>query len=90
MRTRRAGRTPSDRDAWMDARPLGLIELVQAFGAKGKYGRWLREHDTVTKVGDTLFMHGGISPKYATLQASDVNARVKAALASLTRRPNPC
>ncbi len=41
------------------------------------------------KVGDTLFLHGGISPKYATLQAAEVNARVKAALASPTPDAEP-
>jgi hypothetical protein len=80
---------PAYRSAWMDARPLGLIELVQAFSAKGKYGRWLREHDTIAKVGDTLFVHGGISPTYATLQASEVNTRVKTALASTTPETEP-
>jgi hypothetical protein len=84
------GATPQQREdaalksTWMAAHPPGWVELVQAFGAKGKYGRWLRQHDTIVKVGDTLFMHGGISPKYATLQVAEVNDRVRAALASAT------
>lgn len=87
--------TPQQRDdaaikaAWMAAHPPGWIELVQAFGAKGKYGRWLRQHDTVVKVGDTLFLHGGISPKYATLQVTEINDRVRTALASATPETEP-
>ncbi len=73
----------------MDERPLGWVELQQAFGAKGKYGKWLRQHDTVAKIGDTLFLHGGISPKYATLQVSEFNTRVKDALASPTPFADP-
>lgn len=80
---------PVYRSAWMEAHPPGWVELVLAFSAKGKYGKWLRQHDAVVKVGDTLFLHGGISPKYATLQAAEVNARVKAALASPTPDVEP-
>ena len=73
---------PAYRDAWMEARPLGWVELVQAFGARGKYGRWLRQHDTVLKIGDTLFLHGGISPKYVEIAAEEINTRVRTALAT--------
>jgi len=69
------------RSAWMDARPLGWVELLLAFSTQGKYGKWLRRHDTVVKVGDTLFLHGGISPKYLPLELKDVNDRVRTALA---------
>lgn len=80
---------PAYRNEWMQARPLGWVELVQAFGPKGKYGRWLRQHDTVVKVGDTLFLHGGISPKYATLQVDEINARVKAGLDATAPNAEP-
>jgi hypothetical protein len=87
--------TPQQRDdaalkaSWMATHPPGWIELVQAFGPKGKYGRWLRQHDTVVKVGDTLFLHGGLSPKYATLQVAEINDRVRTALASATPDTEP-
>jgi hypothetical protein len=73
---------PLYRSAWMADKPLGWVELTQAFSKEGKYGRWLRQHDTVVKIGTTLFLHGGISPKYATLAADQINARIKTALAS--------
>jgi len=75
---------PAYRSAWMADKPLGWVELMQAFGKQGKYGRWLRQHDTVVKVGTTLFLHGGISPKYATLPTDEINTRIKTALASDT------
>ena len=80
---------PVYRSAWMDARPLGWVELLQAFSTQGKYGKWLRRHDTVVKVGDTLFLHGGISPKYLPLELTDVNDRVRTALASSAAAPEP-
>jgi hypothetical protein len=73
---------PAFKATWMATHPPGWVELVRAFDVKGKYGRWLRQHDTVAKVGDTLFLHGGLSPKYATLQASEINERIRVALAS--------
>lgn len=73
---------PAYRTAWMDARPLGWVELLQAFSTQGKYGKWLRRHDTVVKVGDTLFLHGGISAKYVPLELKDINDRVRAGLGS--------
>jgi hypothetical protein len=75
---------PAYRSAWMADKPLGWVELIRAFSKQGKYGRWLRQHDTVAKIGTTLFLHGGISPKYATLQADEINTRIKTALASDT------
>ena len=80
---------PAYRSAWMGARPPGWVELLQAFGPRGTFGRWLRKHDTVVKVGDTLFLHGGIAPAYATLQADEINARVKKALAGPTPDAEP-
>ena len=77
---------PVYRSAWMADKPLGWVELMQAFSKQGKYGRWLRQHDTVVKIGTTLLLHGGISPKYAALQADEVNSRIRAALASNTPR----
>ncbi len=77
------------RKAWMQSRPLGWVELFQAFSARGKYGRWLRAHDTVVKVGDTLLLHGGISPKYAALPVTEINERIRVALASDTPGAEP-
>ncbi len=77
------------RREWMDARPLGWVELLQAFSARGRYGKWLRTHDAVVKVGDTLFVHGGISPTYAELTVDEVNRRVKAGLATAAPEAEP-
>jgi hypothetical protein len=77
------------REAWMAEHPLGWVELQQAFLPRGKYGKWLRAHDVVTRVGDTLFLHGGIAPAYATLTVDTINRRARAALASTTPLGEP-
>jgi hypothetical protein len=69
------------REQWDREHPLGWVEHRVAFGPKGRYGRWLRGRDVVARVGDTAFLHGGISPKYAALAADEINARVRAEMA---------
>lgn len=68
---------PGYRDAWNQDHPLGWVEHRQAFGPKGKYGKWLRTHNAIVRVGDLLLMHGGLSAKYADLTLAQVNARVR-------------
>jgi hypothetical protein len=63
---------------WMQAHPPGFIERQEAFGPRGKYGRWLRGLPAVNKVGDSIFLHGGFSPAVSTWTASKVNDAVKA------------
>jgi hypothetical protein len=63
--------------------PLGMIELRQAFGPEGEYGRWVRERATVARINGVLFLHGGISPEIAPLGCEGINAAVTKELAAL-------
>ncbi len=62
---------------WMQSHPLGFVEHRQAFSAQGKYGRWLRDHTAIARVGDTLFLHGGISPKVAGTSVDEINRNIR-------------
>jgi hypothetical protein len=73
------------RRQWNADHPLGWVEHRQAFGPKGDYGKWIRGHNTVVRVNDVLFLHGGISPKYASLPIREINDRARAELADFTR-----
>ena len=57
--------------------PLGFVEHAQAFSPKGQYGSWIVQQNAVVRIGDTLFLHGGISPKYADFSLRDLNERVR-------------
>jgi hypothetical protein len=70
---------------WMDANPLGLLEYSRAFRADGKYGRWLRHQPVVAKIGDTLFLHGGISPALKDQSINDLNRKGSEELAVFDR-----
>jgi Calcineurin-like phosphoesterase len=68
------------RKAWEKQHPLGWVERWIAFSQAGTYGKWLRRRNTVIRINGVLFLHGGISPKYASLEIHDINERVRAEL----------
>jgi hypothetical protein len=72
---------PDYREQWYAERPLGWVEHRQAFGPKGRYGKWLRQHNTAVRIDDYLFLHGGISPSLATTPLREINERVRAEIA---------
>ena len=71
------------RAAFLDQTPLGWVEMQVAFGPKGEYGRWLREHDTMVKINGIVFVHGGISPLVAALGCAKINATVRSELGAM-------
>ncbi len=44
------------------------------------YGPWILQHNVVIKINDTVFVHGGISPKYSLIRLADINDRIRAEL----------
>jgi len=65
------------RTKWESENPLGYIERRDAFEPSGKYGKWIRSLNAVIKIDETLFLHGGISPKYADMSIRDLNNRIR-------------
>lgn len=70
---------------WEAEHPLGWIEHRIAFQPGGKYHQWLAGHDSVVKVGDSLFLHAGLSPKYGGRPLSWLNDAIRAELQDLTK-----
>ena len=62
---------------WMARHPLGFVEQREAFGPNGSYGKWLREHSAVAKIGDEIFLHGGIHPNLAHLKLDTINSHIR-------------
>ena len=77
------------RKSFLDQTPLGWVEMKIAFGPKGEYGRWLREHDTMIAINGTVFVHGGISRAVATMGCATVNATVRSELAAAPASLSP-
>jgi len=66
--------------AFMEKYPLGYFEQRLAWMPNGELGRWVVTNPAVAVVGDSLFVHGGISTKYAALTVAQINEQVQAAL----------
>ena len=66
--------------AWLAKTPLGMLEHQAAWGPNGQLGRWTIANPAIAKIGDTLFVHGGISISYATTPVQMINQKVAAAL----------
>lgn len=67
----------SSREEWLAAHPPGFVEYREAFGPDGRYGRWLRSRPAVAQVGDTIFLHGGIHPDFASSKPDAINKQVQ-------------
>ena len=71
----------------MAEHPLGWVEHRLAWGPSGELGKWATGNPAILKLGDTLFVHGGISAEYAKLPLAEVNQRVAAAMAAADDSP---
>jgi len=67
----------ADRAAWDADHPLGYAEHRRAFAPTGKYGRWILGHNVAVRIDDTLFLHGGLSPKYADWGIRKINEEAR-------------
>jgi calcineurin-like phosphoesterase family protein len=76
------------RQAWMAEHPLGWVEHMLAWGPSGELGQWATRNPAIVKLGDTLFVHGGISAEYSSVPLDEVNRRVRVAMASADDSPN--
>ena len=69
------------RDKWLAETPLGELEHQAAWGPKGELGKWAASLPAVVKIGDSLFVHGGLSASYTAMGGLDeINRRVRTAL----------
>jgi len=76
------------RKQWNVRYPLGWVEHRMGFGPTGTYGRWIRGNNAIVRVGDTLFVHGGLSPKYADRTARSMNVQVREELEDFSKLKN--
>jgi 3',5'-cyclic AMP phosphodiesterase CpdA len=75
------------RAQWMAQHPLGWVEHKIAWAPSGELGRWAAGNPAIVKIGDTLFVHGGISAEYSKQPLEVVNARVAKAMSAADDSP---
>ena len=76
------------RAAWMTAHPPGWVEHRLAWAPTGELGRWAAGNPAVARVGDTLFVHGGLSAEYAAITLDAINRRARDAMLAADDRPS--
>lgn len=69
---------PATEEGWMAEHPSGFLEYREAFSPNGNYGKWVRQHDAIVKIGRVIFLHGGISPHLISSQLEQMNSQVRA------------
>lgn len=57
--------------------PLGWIEFRRAMAPTGAVGRWLCRLNSVVRVGRTLFVHGGLHPRFSAWSLEELNDLVR-------------
>ena len=84
--------SPADETAWrkkfQDEHPLGWFEHRLAFQPDGKYGKWLRRQNAIIRINDAIFVHGGISQKYAASTRREINTKVREELSNFSKLAN--
>jgi len=55
----------------------GAAGLRHALSAQGKYGQWIRRHNTVIKINDLVFIHAGLAPPFARLSLAAINKAIR-------------
>lgn len=61
----------------MQEEPLGWLEFRRAMAPTGMVGRWLVQRPTLFIVGKTLFVHGGLHPRYSVWKPEELNRRIQ-------------
>jgi hypothetical protein len=58
----------------------GKEARTKAFSAEGEEGKWIQTLPAVAKVGDTIFVHGGVIPTWASKGIDAINQELTATL----------
>ncbi len=69
--------------------PPGLRGRLVAFLPGGPYARILARRPVIARVGDTLFVHGGVLPTHVEIGLERINREVAAWVAGQTPSPPP-
>ncbi len=72
---------------WFEATPLGKLEHQREWRPDGDVGEWIAGNPAVAIIGDTLFVHGGISQEYTSLSVTEMNAMTRDALVARAAGP---
>ena len=53
----------------------------EAFGARGRYGKWLRSKPVIAEVNESVFMHAGVDLSFSDASLNEINQRARREIA---------
>ena len=65
-----------------DRFPLGYVEHRHLWAPKGEVFEWIRKGNSIIKINNALFVHGGLSPHKELLSLKEINKRIRRLLKS--------
>jgi hypothetical protein len=68
---------PGDRARLEKETPLGMIEMIRAFGPKQDLGAYMRTLNAVVRINGIVFLHGGISPSVSSMPCAAINDTIR-------------
>ena len=68
------------RASFIASHPMGFLEHSEAFAPNGPIGQWLRKRKVIVKIGDVVFLHGGLHPDMASRTLEQINEEIEAEL----------
>jgi Calcineurin-like phosphoesterase len=70
---------------WNSLRDNPSVQRIYSLNFNEVYGPWLRRQNVAIKINDVVFVHGGISEKYAKWGIQEINDRYREELANIWR-----
>lgn len=64
----------------------GSKAFKKAMKPDGYYGAWIIKHNAVIRINDILFLHGGLTAPYATMELNNLNTMIRRELQSGKKR----
>ena len=74
---------------WYEEHPLGFIEHRVAWQVGGDIQDWVATHNTVIRINDVLYLHGGLGPEMLELSMTGINETIRAELKGQINQSEP-
>jgi hypothetical protein len=68
---------PEERAKVEEETPLGMIEMIRAFGPTADLGSYVRTLNAVERINGIVFLHGGISSSVAAMSCTEINDTIR-------------
>jgi len=75
-------------DSELDDFPQYMRGRVLAFRPGGKYAKIFGQHNTLMIIGQTLFLHGGLTPDYMYMELENINQKIADWMSGEAARPD--